>query len=113
MHSTSSPRPWGGEDIFAQNEKVTVKLLYVKKGEAASLQYHNHRAEFWKVISGNPELTIGDEIVKASPGEEFSIEVGVKHRIAAPEGDTTLLEVSRGDFDEEDVVRLEDKYGRV
>ena len=106
-------RPWGTEDLFVENKQVTVKLLYVRCGEAESLQYHNHREEFWKVINGSPEIIIGAETFNAQIGEEFSVPALVHHRISAPKDDVTILEISTGHFDEEDIVRLEDKYRRV
>ncbi len=110
--STPIVRPWGTEDLFVTNENVTVKLLYVKAGEACSLQYHTHRKEFWKVIAGSPELTIGEEVIRAHTGEEFTVPALTHHRITAVETDVTILEISTGDFDETDIVHLEDKYGR-
>jgi mannose-1-phosphate guanylyltransferase len=106
-------RPWGSEDLFSLNEPVTVKLLYVKSGEELSLQYHKKRAEFWKIISGCPEVVIGDETRRLEAGDEVSIAEGEKHRIMAPDGEVVVLEISRGEFDENDEVKLEDKYGRV
>lgn len=113
MSTVNVTRPWGSFDMFTHNEASTVKLIYVNEGEALSLQYHNKRQEFWRVISGNPCLTIGDDIKNAKPGDEFLILEGVKHRITAPSGGVTILEISTGDFDEDDIVRIEDKYNRT
>ena len=113
MHSTSLPYPWGSEDWFVQNEKVTVKLLRVKAGEALSLQYHHNRDEFWKIIEGNPEIIIGEETMHPHPGDEFFIPRETKHRITAKDDNLLVLEIARGDFDEKDIVHLEDKYNRV
>lgn len=106
-------RPWGWFREFSKNENTTVKLIFVKGGESLSLQKHGKRSEFWRVVSGNPEITIGEKIISAAPGDEFEIPVGENHRIAAPAGDIEILEVARGEFDENDIVRLEDKYGRA
>lgn len=113
MSTVNVTRPWGSFDMFTHNEPSTVKLIYVKEGEILSLQYHKKRQEFWRVISGNPDLTIGEEVKTANPGDEFMILEGVKHRISAPNGEVVILEISKGDFDEDDIVRLEDKYNRV
>lgn len=113
MESVTTKRPWGSFTRFTNNELSTVKLLSVNSGEQLSLQYHNKREEFWRVLEGNPEITIGDEKISAKVGDEFTIGVGVKHRISAVGGDVLILEVSKGDFDEDDIVRLEDKYNRV
>jgi mannose-6-phosphate isomerase-like protein (cupin superfamily) len=90
----------------------TVKTLFVKQGEQLSLQYHKQREEFWKVLSGTPEIVIGEDVFQAKVGDEFNVGVGIKHRISAPNSDVTILEIARGNFDEDDIVRLEDKYNR-
>ncbi len=109
----SEERPWGSFRTFTKNLPSTVKTLFVKHGEAFSLQKHNHRTEFWRVLLGNPEITIGDKIINAKPGDEFHIPLETNHRITATNGDTEVLEISLGEFDEQDIVRIEDKYGRV
>jgi mannose-6-phosphate isomerase-like protein (cupin superfamily) len=113
MNSVNLSFPWGTEDLFVHNKTVTVKFLNVKSGEAPSLQYHRHRDEFWKILSGTPEVVIGDQTIRAVPGQEFNVPALTKHRIIATEDDAVVLEISFGDFDEKDIVRLEDKYGRV
>ena len=106
-------RPWGSFREFVKNEKDTVKLLKIKKGEEFSLQKHHTRDEFWRVLSGEPEITIGDKLVKAKVGDEFEIKPETLHRIAAPLHDVEVLEISRGEFNENDIMRVEDKYGRA
>lgn len=106
-------RPWGEFRQFSLNEQSTVKIISVKSGATLSLQYHHKRNEFWHVISGNPDILIGDTTVSAKPGDEFQICTGVHHRISAPKNDVQILEVARGHFDEEDIIRLQDKYGRA
>ncbi len=113
MNPTTVKRPWGSFTTFAENEKCTVKLLYVSQGEEFSLQYHDNRDEFWKVMKGNPDVTIGDKVESAHEGDEFFVERGTNHRVSAPDDDVIILEVSTGEFDENDIVRLEDKYNRV
>ncbi len=112
MNTTRVEKPWGFFEQFTLNELSTVKLLQVKKGEETSLQYHKNRTEFWKVMEGNPELTIGSEKILAHPQDEYVIQKEAEHRIAAPTDDVLILEISTGHFDEEDIVRLEDKYKR-
>ena len=106
-------RPWGNFERFTLNEKTTVKIITVEPGGVLSLQTHEHRSEFWKIISGNGTVIIGDNETKALPGDTFFISEHAKHRLEA--GDTTLvaLEIAFGDFDEKDIDRLEDKYGRT
>lgn len=105
-------KPWGSYITFTQNEPSTVKLLYITKGEAFSLQFHSHREEFWKVLQGNPSIIIGEDTILAKPDDEFLITQGTNHRVTAPENDVVILEISKGEFDEDDITRIEDKYGR-
>src|SRR3989338_2427257 len=113
MNPTTTKRPWGSFTRFTNNEPSTVKILHINKGEEFSLQYHTHREEFWKIIKGNPEIVIGEEKFYPSEGEEFVVAVGVNHRIDAPKDDVTVLEISKVEFDEDDIVRIEDKYNRA
>ncbi len=113
MNPVTTKRPWGSFTRFTNNELSTVKLLYVNQGEQLSLQYHNHREEFWKVIKGSPDVVIGNENHSASEGEEFFIGVNTNHRISAPKDNVVILEISKGEFDENDIVRVEDKYNRT
>ena len=106
-------KPWGKFEQFTHNESTTIKILSVGRGEAFSLQYHNNRNELWRIISGAPEITIGESVVIGKRGDEFEIPPKTKHRVRSLETDTEILEISFGDFDEEDIVRLEDKYGRA
>jgi len=106
-------KPWGNEEQFTLNEVSTVKILRVNAGAELSLQYHNKRNEFWKVLSGQVWATVGDKIVELKTDEEIEIPVGVKHRLKHKGGDAQVLEISFGEFDENDIVRLEDKYGRI
>jgi mannose-6-phosphate isomerase-like protein (cupin superfamily) len=105
-------RPWGEFREFIKNEPVTVKIIKVKMGETLSLQTHSKRSEFWKVLSGTPEITIGENVFVAKEGDEFNINQGESHRIGSREGESEVLEISTGEFDENDIIRLEDKYGR-
>ena len=113
MNPITTQKPWGSFTRFTNNEPSTVKILHINKGEEFSLQYHTHRREFWKIIKGNPEIVIGDKKEFPKEGSEFVIEVGVKHRISAPKDEVLVLEISKGEFSEDDIVRLEDKYNRI
>ncbi len=112
MDIKGEQRPWGSFEQFTNNELSTVKILDVKSGEKFSLQYHNNRDEFWKVISGNPTLTVGDEEKIGKEGDEFFIPKKTKHRIQANDKDVKVLEISFGNFDENDEIRIDDIYGR-
>ena len=95
-------RPWGKYERFIQNEVSTVKFIYVKPNETLSLQYHNQRAEFWKIIKGPAKITVGDNTVKAHEGEEFFIPVKVVHRMGSFDAPVTILEIAFGHQDEND-----------
>lgn len=105
-------RPWGKFERFTLNEQSTVKLITVKAGEAFSLQKHAHRSEFWHVISGKGVLTHGIEKLPISAGLEVFVGEGDLHRVEAGDTDVLFLEVAFGTFDEGDIERLDDKYGR-
>lgn len=122
MNITNVEKPWGGFEQFVLNEKVTVKILLVKVGEAFSLQKHAHRSEFWKVLGGTPTVQIGQTIKIASVGDEFQVLENELHRVSVPKNDSPnqpgqtdakILEIAFGDFEEDDITRLEDKYGRA
>jgi len=106
-------KPWGKFEQFTHNLPSTVKILTINKGEAFSLQSHKHRTEFWRVISGNGEMEMDGVKYKIEAGDEAKISPGTKHRIFAGESGIKVLEISTGDFDEEDIIRYEDKYGRA
>ena len=113
MNIYEEERPWGSFRQFTHNDPTTVKILIIKAGEAFSLQYHHKRDEFWRVLSGSPFVTLGDRTELAVPTKEFFIPHGTHHRIKAGDEDVVVLEISFGEFNEKDIVRLEDKYGRT
>ena len=108
-------KPWGHELIWAEADAYVGKVLFVKAGEALSLQFHREKDESWLVQSGRAKVELGsagdamleEEVV--GPGAAFHFPPGTVHRVMALE-DTTILEVSTPQLD--DVVRLEDRYGR-
>lgn len=106
-------RPWGGEECFTENVSSTVKIITVNPGEALSLQTHMNREEFWHVLSGSGFAQVGDEIKEVKAGDEFWVPKGTKHRMTGGDTQLRFLEISLGEFDESDIIRLEDKYGRV
>jgi mannose-1-phosphate guanylyltransferase/mannose-1-phosphate guanylyltransferase/mannose-6-phosphate isomerase len=91
---------------------VTVKILTVKPNSVLSLQYHTQRSEFWRVISGEGFVVRNDEEIPAQEGDEFFIPQGTTHRLKTGDKEMRVLEISFGNFDENDIVRLEDNYGR-
>jgi mannose-6-phosphate isomerase len=108
-------KPWGYEVVYALTERYCGKLLFIRKGEQLSLQFHRRKDEVIYVHEGRIELEVGEpgrtpdhEVV--GPGHAFRFRPGTVHRWRALE-DTLVLEVSTPDLD--DVVRLEDRYGRT
>ncbi|CAN5135711.1 hypothetical protein BH18ACT12_BH18ACT12_21350 [soil metagenome] len=108
-------KPWGHELIWAETEHYVGKVLFVKAGESLSLQFHREKDESWLVHEGRAKLELGsagnavlnEEVIAA--GACFRFRSGTVHRVTAID-DTTILEVSTSQL--EDVVRLEDAYGR-
>lgn len=113
MKTLKVERPWGEFDQFTKNEDTTVKLHMVLPHSAWSLQYHNNRSEFWRIVSGHPMITIGEKRFESKPGDEFVVPQKELHRLETGEEGATILEICYGNFDEEDIVRIEDKYGRA
>ena len=113
MKKLVDKRPWGNFVEYTHNEVSTVKILSVTPHEELSLQYHSKRKEFWRVLKGHPYILIGDKSIDANPGDEFEIPENIQHQISAKEDEVEILEISFGNFDENDIVRIKDKYGRV
>jgi len=84
-------------------------IITVKPNEPLSYQYHNNRDEFWKILEGGGKVILNDETFETKPGDEFFIKRGTKHRAIGP---LKFLEISYGNFNENDIVRVEDKYKR-
>ncbi|MDH4103275.1 MAG: cupin domain-containing protein [Thermoleophilia bacterium] len=108
-------KPWGWELVWAEADTYVGKLLFVRAGESLSLQYHETKDESWLVQEGRARLELGDvggnlEAIEISPGSAFRFRPGTVHRVTALE-DTLVLEVSTPHLD--DVVRIEDRYGRT
>lgn len=106
-------RPWGFFDQFTHNEASTVKIIAVAPGKRLSLQTHEHRSEFWHIISGAGIATIDTQEHVAVAGDEFEVPAGTKHRLTAGKEGLKILEIAFGNFDENDISRLEDDFGRV
>jgi mannose-6-phosphate isomerase len=107
-------KPWGWELIWADADAYVGKLLFVRAGQALSLQYHREKDESWLVREGRAALELGElggelETVEITAGDAFRYRPGTLHRVTALE-DTLIIEVSTPHLD--DVVRLEDRYGR-
>ncbi|MFB3136029.1 MAG: mannose-1-phosphate guanylyltransferase/mannose-6-phosphate isomerase [Rhodospirillales bacterium] len=108
-------RPWGYYQSIDAGDRFQVKRLHVNPGQKLSLQMHRHRAEHWVVVSGTAKVTRGDETFLLNENESTYLPLGVKHALENP-GDAPLcvIEVQSGDYlGEDDIVRFEDRYGRV
>lgn len=108
-------KPWGYELWFAVTDRYAGKIIHIAAGQELSLQYHERKDEAIFLLSGVMELELDDDLgelqtLRLTPGQCQRIQVGRRHRMRALE-DTDLCEVSTPDLD--DVVRLEDRYGRV
>ena len=114
-HSALENRPWGGYIVLLDEPTHKVKKLIINPKKRFSLQYHHKRTETWTIVKGKVEITIGDKKRVYSYGETVSVPVGTKHRIEnAGNEDAEIIEVQTGTyFGEDDIVRLEDDFGRV
>jgi len=117
MESFTEPyreeREWGSFIQFTREAPSTVKILTVDPGQAFSLQKHQNREEGWYVISGNGVIQIGEEKNEIEVGKSYFIPKETLHRLEAGDEPLVVLEVSFGDFDENDITRIEDRYGRA
>ncbi len=108
-------KPWGYELIFAHTDRYAGKILHVDAGQALSLQYHEKKDETLFLLEGEYQLVVEEkgELVERRivAGDSYHIPVGTRHRMVAGPDGCDILEVSTPELD--DVVRLEDRYGRV
>jgi len=113
-HRTSY-RPWGGYSSILQGERFQVKRLFVKPGKQLSLQKHHHRSEHWIVVRGTAEVQIGNTVQMLRENQSVYIPQGDVHRLTNP-GKILLelIEVQTGSYlGEDDIIRLEDTFGRT
>ena len=103
-------KPWGREIWYAHTERYAGKVLEVNRGHLLSLQKHRVKHETLYLLTGSIRLTLDGEVMPWLPGNAIAIPPGTVHRMEALE-DSVLLEVSTPDLD--DVIRLEDRYGRI
>jgi mannose-1-phosphate guanylyltransferase/mannose-6-phosphate isomerase len=109
----SSARPWGGFLQLTSDEPVTVKVMTVMPGQRLSRQRHAKRAEYWLVLDDGLQAWVDDEAVPSQRGATVWIPCGSVHRLGNV-GSTAgrVLEVAFGEFDEDDIERLDDDYAR-
>ncbi len=107
-------RPWGWYENLKEDTGYKVKRLYVKPNQKISLQYHNQRDEHWVVVSGDGTLELNEDIKKLKVGDYIFVPVLSKHRITGGNNGIIIVEVQLGKIcNEEDIVRIEDAYGRI
>ena len=108
-------RPWGEFENLLDSPLCKVKQIIIKPGQAPSYQYHFKREEVWVIVQGSGELKLDDEIFPISLGSTINIPLKAKHQIKnTGTEDLIFIEVQLGEyFGEDDIVRLEDNYGRV
>jgi mannose-1-phosphate guanylyltransferase/mannose-6-phosphate isomerase len=108
-------RPWGSYELIETGERYQVKHLMVNPGASLSLQMHHHRAEHWIVVKGTARVTIDDRRMLISENESTYIPIGAKHRLENPGMlPLSIIEVQSGSYlGEDDIVRFEDRYGRL
>jgi len=107
-------RPWGSYTVLEAGNRYKIKRIVVKPGAKLSHQLHHHRSEHWVVVAGTARVTIGDKIYNVHPSESTYVPISTKHRLENP-GKVLLhlIEVQNGDYiEEDDIVRLDDEYGR-
>ena len=106
-------RPWGKFRSFPHGPVSSIKIITVNPSESLSLQYHNHRSEYWIVLDSGLEVTVGEKTWAAEANEEIYIPEKTSHRMRGiGQAPARILEFWLGDSEESDIVRLEDSYGR-
>lgn len=107
-------RPWGKFRSFPHQSAGSIKIITVNPGETLSLQYHKRRSEFWVILDRGLEVTVGDKVWQPAKNEEIFIPTQTPHRMKCiSDSPARIMEIWIGGSDESDIVRLEDKYGRL
>lgn len=105
-------KPWG-EFINLWQKGINIKIISLEPRKRLSLQSHRFRDEVWFLLSGNLDCQLGEKKFRMKKGVPYLIPRNVKHRLSAPEKAGKILEISFGKFDEKDIIRYEDDYGRA
>lgn len=103
-------KPWGFEEILETNKDYTVKKIFLKEGHQCSYQYHKYKRETIYSLKGGLIIVLENSEMILRPGQYFTIEPLIKHRMRAEGGDCLYLECSTSELD--DVIRIKDDYGR-
>ncbi|MGC4110519.1 MAG: phosphomannose isomerase type II C-terminal cupin domain [Nocardioides sp.] len=115
MTGERDERPWGSWEVLDEGPGYKVKRIEVRAGFRLSYQTHQHRAEHWTVVRGAATCTLDGETFEVKTGDSVEVPLGMPHRIANLHDEPlVVIEVQRGDYTgEDDIVRLEDDYGRA
>jgi mannose-6-phosphate isomerase len=112
--SVKVERPWGKFEQYTHNLPCTVKIITVAPGGTLSRQYHHMRDELWVVLDPGVCVELDGEVLHPEPEEKLFIPRETVHRLSsAGEAEVRVLEISFGHFDEDDIVRIDDIYGRA
>jgi mannose-6-phosphate isomerase len=108
-------RPWGSHTVLAEAEDFKVKTIEVQPGQRLSYQRHSRRSEHWFVVVGEGVVTLNGHNIDVRRGDAVDVPLGTAHRIQNIENvPLVFVEVQHGDyFGEDDIVRLDDDYGRL
>lgn len=108
-------RPWGSYTVLEEASTFKVKRIEVLPRKRLSYQKHSKRAEHWFVVAGTAKVTLDDKEIIVRAGESIDIPIGAAHRVENPgDEDLIFIEVQRGSYlGEDDIVRLQDDYGRT
>ena len=106
-------RPWGWYETIDQGQSYKVKRIYVNSNARFSLQYHNDRIEHWNIVEGYGLVQLNEYTEWVHPGKHFHIPINSRHRMTAGDEGVLFIEVQYGKCNEDDIVRLEDDYGRI
>ncbi|MGP4025562.1 phosphomannose isomerase type II C-terminal cupin domain [Actinomadura sp. 3N407] len=106
-------RPWGSFERFTLNEPSTVKIIHVEPGRRLSLQRHRDRDELWVALDPGAVFEVAGRRILPEVGERVLIRAGETHRLSSDGQAVRVMEIAFGHFDEDDIERLEDEYGRA
>jgi len=115
MSHEKAERPWGTYEVLYDGDDCKVKKIVIHPGQNPSYQYHHKRREHWIMVAGKGKARINDELVPVTAGDVVDVPMLARHTIVNDsEEDLVFIEIQTGTyFGEDDIVRLEDKYGRA
>lgn len=105
-------RPWGNFIRYAHNQLCTVKIITVNSNQVLSRQVHRNRDELWVFIDDGLRVELNDRVIDPGVGDEIVVMRGATHRVSSLGAQGRFLEISFGEFDENDIERFDDIYGR-